>query len=98
MVRDWQESGQLVAGEGPLPRLDDVGFHDAATLRERIERFMLDPGSRESVAAVQRRSVADRLTYDAGLRRVVMRMHELLCETATESRRVTSPLRGAMAA
>jgi hypothetical protein len=98
MVRDWQESGQLVAGEGPLPRLRDVTFTDAASLRERIVRFASDPDARREVASVQRRSVAERLTYDAGLRRVVRRISELLSGTAAESRQFPVPLRGVRAA
>jgi hypothetical protein len=82
MVRDWQESGQLVSGAGPLPMLDDVGFHDAASLSGRVRRFVADVPLRESVNAAQRRSVGGRLSYDAGVRRVVERISGLLADTA----------------
>jgi hypothetical protein len=78
MVRDWQEAGQLVAGEGPLPLLDQTGFHDAPSLVARLECFAAAPELRARVTAAQQRSVAGRLTYDAGLRRVVGRIAELL--------------------
>jgi hypothetical protein len=81
MVRDWQEAGQLVPREGPLPLLDHTGFHDAATLRERLGRFVHAPALRNAVSATQRQSVAERLTYDAGIKRVVARMRELLSGT-----------------
>jgi hypothetical protein len=82
MVRDWEEAGQLVPGQGPLPMLGEVSFSDEATLRERLRRFAADPSARDRVIGAQRKSVVDRLTYDAGVRRIVSRMSELLAETA----------------
>jgi hypothetical protein len=81
MVRDWQEAGQLVPGDGPLPLLDDTAFHDAGSLFEKIARFAPAPALREATAATQRDSVAARLTYDAGIRRVVGQIRQLLAET-----------------
>jgi hypothetical protein len=80
MVRDWQESGQLVPGEGPLPLLRETSFDDAQSLRDRVERFVTAPVLRESISDAQRMSVSRRLTYDAGIRRVVDRMRGLLSE------------------
>ena len=90
MVRDWEEAGQLVAGQGPLPMLGEVSFSDEATLRDRLRRFAADPSARDRVCGAQRKSVADRLTYDAGIRRVVSRMGELLTDTA-QSTRLSEP-------
>ena len=85
MVRDWEEAGQLVPGEGPLPLLDHTGFHDAQTLRDRVSRYVGAPSLRDAVSATQRQSVAGRLTYDAGVKRVVARMRELLSDTGANA-------------
>ena len=82
MVRAWEEAGQLTASDGPLPMLSDVGFDDAASLAARMATYSASPSLRESVVAVQRKSVSARLGYDAGIRRVVMRMRDLLRDTA----------------
>jgi hypothetical protein len=85
MARSWQEAGQLVGGVGPLPMLDAVGFENAATLADRVRRFVADAPARAAVSAAQRRSVAGRLSYDAGVRRVVGRIAALLAEPATSA-------------
>ena len=85
MVRDWHEAGQLVPREGPLPLLDHTGFHDALSLRDLVSRFVNAPALRDAVSATQRQSVAERLTYDAGIKRVVARMRALLSNTQAES-------------
>jgi len=85
MVRDWHEAGQLVPREGPLPLLDHTGFNDAASLRDRVSRFVHAPALRDAVSATQRQSVAERLTYDAGIKRVVAQMRTLLSNTQAES-------------
>lgn len=83
MVRDWQDAGQLVSGEGPLPLLKETSFHDADSLRRRVKQFIDAPVLRESIGAVQRHSVSRRLTYDAGIRRVVAAMKQLLSDPAS---------------
>jgi hypothetical protein len=94
MVRDWQEAGQLVPREGPLPLLDHTGFHDAQSLRDRVSRFVHAPALRDAVSATQRQSVAERLTYDAGIRRVVARMQTSLSNaqaaTPTQARLIAA--------
>jgi hypothetical protein len=85
MARSWQEAGQLVGGVGPLPMLDAVGFENAATLADRVRRFVADAPARAAVSAAQRQSVAGRLSYDAGVRRVVGRIASLLAEPATSA-------------
>jgi hypothetical protein len=82
MVRAWEDAGQLTASDGPLPMLADVGFEEARGLAVRIEKFVAAPGLRESIVQSQRRSIGLRLSYDAGIRRVVNRICELLQETA----------------
>ena len=86
MVRDWQNAGQLVPGEGPLPMLAETSFHDAASFTERLRRFAGDPSLRGEVSRAQRGSVARRLTYDAGIGRVVGRMRQLLRESNDSAR------------
>lgn len=82
MVRAWQEAGQLTVEDGPLPMLDDVGFRDAHSLASRIAAYVGSASKRRSIVTAQRRSVSARFTYDAGVRRVVARLRELLAETA----------------
>ena len=82
MARSWQESGQLISAVGPLPMLESVAFHDAQTLGDKVRRFVADAPARTAVTTPQRRSVAARLSYDAGVRRVIERIAGLLAETA----------------
>jgi hypothetical protein len=82
MVRAWQEAGQLCAAEGPLPMFDEVCFDSAATLAAKTSFALESPLFRQTVVDVQRRSVANRLSYDAGIRRVVGRIGRLLAERA----------------
>ncbi|HEX5244777.1 MAG TPA: hypothetical protein VFW23_16050 [Tepidisphaeraceae bacterium] len=81
MVRHWQEAQILVPGDGILPHFEQVSFTDAATLRQRIEHFISNPELRQSIIEEQRRSIASRLTYRAGLSRVVSRVAEFLEQT-----------------
>lgn len=78
MVRHWQEAQILVPGEGILPHFDQVSFTDSASLRQRIEQFIANPELRQSIIDEQQQSIASRLTYRAGLSRVVSRVAELL--------------------
>jgi len=81
MVRHWQEAQILVPGDGILPHFEQVSFADASSLRQRVERFISNPELRQSIIEEQRRSIASRLTYRAGLSRVVSRVAELLQQT-----------------
>ncbi len=85
MVRSWQEAQVLVAGEGVLPHFEQVNFDDAASLRACIERFMSNPQLRSEVVGEQQRSISQRLTYSAGMSRVLSRIERLLSETAQAS-------------
>ena len=78
MVRHWQEARVLVPGEEILPHFDQVSFIDAASLRQRIHQFIWNFELRQSMIEEQQRSIASRLTYRAGLSRVVSRVAELL--------------------
>lgn len=78
MVRHWQEAQILVPGEGILPQFERVSFTDAASLRQRIEHFIANSELRQSILEEQQRSIASRLTYQAGLSRVLTRVAQLL--------------------
>jgi hypothetical protein len=89
MVRAWQEAGQLCAGEGPLPMFEEVAFDSADALAAKVSFALESPLFRQTVVDAQRRSVAGRLSYDAGIRRVIGRIGALLAERArvVEARR-----------
>jgi len=63
-----------------LPQLNDVSFHDAASLRQHIETYIDYAALRRRVSAAQRESVEHRLSYTAGLRRTLARIGRLLSE------------------
>jgi len=70
IVQNWRRAGWLVAQQPVLPQFDEVSFHDAASARQCVERFIDDPPARRTIADAQRQNIAGRLTYEAGLRRV----------------------------
>jgi hypothetical protein len=80
-ARAWHEMRLAEAGQEVLPHFGLTSFDDAQTLRTAIARFAADPELRESVQQEQRQSVIDRFTYEAGLGRVVAKMHELLSDS-----------------
>jgi len=78
MVRQWHEAGQLDRTAGPLPCFQDVSFDSADSLRRHIERFIANPDARQNIVQQQQASIARRLTYEAGIKRVVCQMQTLL--------------------
>lgn len=82
IARDWLEMGWMRPGEPALPRLDEVTFSDAATLRQRIERYREDDAARRAVVDAQRRAVAERFSYAAGMRRVIGTIRQRIMEDA----------------
>ena len=78
VVRSWEEARLLVPGGGVLPRLDEVSFSDEASLAERMETYLSNPDRRHEIVREQRESVFDRLTYVAGMRRMVESIHRRL--------------------
>jgi hypothetical protein len=80
-ARAWHEMRLAEAGQEVLPHFGLTSFHDAQSLRHAIARFAADPDLRDSVQQEQRQSVIDRFTYEAGLGRVVAKMHELLSDS-----------------
>lgn len=70
-VWDFAEMRLLQPGEQILPRFDLTSFSDASGLRGAVTRFLADPKLATQIQQAQRASVADRLTYDAGMSRVL---------------------------
>ncbi|MCX5661521.1 MAG: hypothetical protein NTW19_17725 [Planctomycetota bacterium] len=65
-----------------LPRLDEVSFDDAASVRRLIKRFIADEPLRREIATEQEGFVREHLTYEGGLRRVMRRVRTLLADEA----------------
>ncbi len=61
-----------------VPRLDEVSFSNRDELRRRLDRFLSNANLRAEIAQEQRQNVEQRLSYAAGIRRVVRRIRELL--------------------
>jgi hypothetical protein len=80
MARCFEESRIVVAGEPIVPAFDEVAFDSAVSLRSRIERFLNDPAAAGQIVEKQMRSIRERFTYAAGMRRVLGRIGQLLNE------------------
>ena len=72
------QAGAIVPGREVLPNLDDVSFDDAAGVRQCIEQFTNGHEQRAAIAEAQRRSIEDRLSYTAGIARVLRRIASLI--------------------
>ncbi len=81
-VRTFQEAGLIAPFRETLPRLSEVSFSSPAQLAERVDRFLNDPTARAAVSAEQAASVRSRLSYTAGMRRVIAGIHQRLTESA----------------
>jgi hypothetical protein len=78
VVRSWEHAELIVPGHGVLPHLHEVTFTDEAMLTERMDAFLNDADRREAIAAAQRASVTARLTYEAGMRRMIETIRQRL--------------------
>ncbi|MBB6428998.1 hypothetical protein [Algisphaera agarilytica] len=75
------QRAELLNHEGEsLPKLDEVSFHDADSLRKHLETYSDYAALRRRVATEQRESVEHRLSYTAGLRRTLARIGQLIAE------------------
>jgi hypothetical protein len=79
-VLAWREMGLVIPGGEVLPHLPLTSFDDAAGIRTAIQRFTADAELRKTVQHDQRQSVIDRFTYEAGMKRVVTKMHAILSD------------------
>ncbi len=84
-MREAQRAELMDRSGELLPELRRVSFKDAAGLKETIRTFIDDAPARQSLARLQRESVQHRLSYTAGLRRVLARVGRLLAESTAES-------------
>ncbi len=77
-TRVAQNIGALARSGPSLPLLDDITFTDEATFQKRVEQFLADPDLRRRTADTQRKYVEDRMTYVAGMKRMIQEIHHLL--------------------
>ncbi|HMO25010.1 MAG TPA: hypothetical protein PKB10_01955, partial [Tepidisphaeraceae bacterium] len=84
VVRGAIDMGTIVPHQPPMPHLDDVLFDSPASLEERIVRFLDDRPARDTIASKQRAVVEQRLSYRAGLSRVLSRVSDLLADEPAE--------------
>lgn len=78
IARQWAEIGLVRPGAPVLPDYVDTCFHDAASLRERLKRFLADPCARNDLRERQRASVVERFSYVSGMRRVIGEIGRLI--------------------
>ncbi len=71
LVQSWRRAKLLLPGEPALPRFDEVAFDSKDSLRRHLERFIDDEDARRAIADAQRQHVEHRLSYTAGMRRVI---------------------------
>ena len=79
-TRGCQGAELVAADDSILPRFDDILFDTEASLAGRIERFIADESLRRQIADVQRQSMAERLSYRAGMKRLIGQMGQLILE------------------
>lgn len=84
-VRSWERAGVLRGAQIALPDLEAVSFADAAECRRKIEHFMAEPDERRAISGRQRQNVAERLTFDAGLKRAFGVLTRRLAEEPGEA-------------
>jgi len=77
VYRRHQREGRNFVYERPA-FLADVRFDDEATLGRLLEAFSGDEARRREITFAQRRFVEEHFTYEAGLRRVLARMTDLI--------------------
>lgn len=74
-LRSYQQAGVIAKTDSRgwqlLPELAGVSFHDRATAKAAIERYITDEHARRRIASQQRRAVLDRLTLTQGLSRIL---------------------------
>jgi hypothetical protein len=77
-VRAWQDSQLLRPHHDPLPLLNDICFSDRQTLEDRVQYFLGHPKQRSETSALQRQDMENRLSYTAGLRRMIRAIGQLI--------------------
>lgn len=85
VVRGAIDMANIVPHQPPMPHLEDVLFDSLQTLDARFERFLHDAEARAQIATRQRAAVEARLSYRAGLSRVLERIVALLSEESPQA-------------
>jgi hypothetical protein len=75
-VRSGERAGTMPLGRPTLPSLSLISFASPEELDGRVMAFVADEPSRRRTAERQRVSVEERLSYAAGMQRVVRRIHD----------------------
>lgn len=78
LMRIFQAQGLFANGEGMPPRIEEVSFANSQDLRARLARFLKDEPLRREIAMQQHRAVAEKLSYKAGMKRVMAGLHRKL--------------------
>jgi hypothetical protein len=68
------------------PRLSEVSFDSKRQFAERLKVFLADADLRRGIMLEQRAAIAAKLSYEAGLRRVLERVHRRIARLAAGSR------------
>ncbi len=77
-VRISQAEGALALYGQPLPYLADISFDNQRQLQERVEQFIHHAALRQKISTAQRAEIESKLTYQAGMRRTINRVRELI--------------------
>lgn len=81
LVRQWLDVAVLTSDGEILPKFDAVTFRDRATLADRLATYLHAPdaeANRHAVIEAQRKAVADRLSYAAGMERTIRQIVDRL--------------------
>lgn len=79
MARNVKSLDMLGEDNRPVPvGIEETSFSSPAELRQRAARFLPDAALRRRVALEQRASVVEKLSYEAGMKKVVAAVHARL--------------------
>jgi hypothetical protein len=79
-VRDLHEAQILLPREAMLPHLAEVAFDSEAELEQRVVEHLGDEPGRRRIGEAQRGDIAGRLSYTAGLKRMIHWIARLIAE------------------
>jgi hypothetical protein len=86
LVRGAERAGLLVARDEALPGLAEVSFGSEKEMEGMIVRHVGDAARRREIAETQRKDVEERLSYVAGVRRIIEGIEKLIGSEAEEVR------------
>jgi hypothetical protein len=82
-VRDLQESRILLPREAMLPHLAEVAFDSEVELEQRVLDHLRDDSRRRRIVEAQRADIAGRLSYTAGMKRMIDWIGRLITEESS---------------